>query len=97
MHPGTDRDVAVGWASPVTATVSVRAKVTCVDGNGGNGVSWAIVQLSRSGKNQVLAQGEVGRGDSRAIPADAEAARLATVAVQAGDGLMLAMNRRGGQ
>ncbi|MBU3666455.1 MAG: hypothetical protein FGM15_11360 [Chthoniobacterales bacterium] len=95
-HPGSDRDVAVGWASPITGQVSVQAKVTSADGNGGDGVRWAIIHLSTSGQRKVLAEGEIGRGESRAIPAAAEAAQLAALPVREGDGLLLVINRHGG-
>jgi arabinan endo-1,5-alpha-L-arabinosidase len=96
VHPGSDRDVAIGWTSPITGRVSVQARVTSADGNGGDGVHWAIFRLSASGEREVLAQGGIGRGESRTIPAAAEAVRFAALPVREGEGLLLAINRKGG-
>ncbi len=47
MHPSPDRDVAVGWRSPVRGRVSIRASVAMGDAQGGNGIEWAIVRDSQ--------------------------------------------------
>lgn len=42
IHPAPDRNVAVGWLSPVARTVRVKAVLTHAHPECGNGVTWAI-------------------------------------------------------
>ena len=44
MHPLPDRDVAVGWRSPLRGRVSIKASVAMGDAHGGNGIEWTIVR-----------------------------------------------------
>ena len=94
VHPGPDRDVAVGWRSPVAAKVSVRAKVADGHPSGGNGVEWSIVHDAKAGRN-VLARGAIDRGGSQAIPPAADADKLSAVAVEPGDVVSLVVGARG--
>ncbi|MGA2443606.1 MAG: alpha-galactosidase, partial [Tepidisphaeraceae bacterium] len=94
VHPGTDRDVAVGWQSPIAGKVSVRAKVVHAHPSGGDGVTWAIIRAIQAGKRKVLVEGAIDRGGSQAIPAAADADKLAAVAVGKGDGLQLQIGPR---
>ena len=95
VHPAPDRDVAVGWRSPIAGKVSVRAKVTDAHPSGGNGVEWSIVRDAKSGLLKVLAGGAVDRGRSQTIPPPADAAKLAAVAVRPGDVISLVVGARG--
>lgn len=94
VHPGPDRDIAVGWRSPVAAKVSVKAKVVHSHPSGGNGLDWSIVHLSKAGR-QVLSKGEIERGGSQVIPPAADADALAAMAVEPGDILSLIVGNRG--
>lgn len=94
VHPAPDRDVAVGWRSPIAGKVSVRAKVTDAHPSGGNGVEWSIVRDAESGR-EVLASGAIDRGRSQTIPPPADAARLAAVAVRPDDVVSLVVGARG--
>ncbi|HPS02167.1 MAG TPA: alpha-galactosidase, partial [Candidatus Sumerlaeota bacterium] len=93
VHPGPDRDVAVGWQSPFSGKVDVRAKVTHAHPSGGDGVSWALI-LVRGASSRVLAQGVLDRAGERSIPDTAEAGKFAAVSVRQGDGLYLKIGRR---
>ena len=88
IHPGTDRDVAVVWQSPIAGKIKVQAKVTHVHPSGGDGITWAIVHTSPTGR-KLLCSGAIERGGSQTIPSADDAAKLATVTVQQGDGLSL--------
>lgn len=95
VHPGPDRDVALGWRSPFTGQVRLRAKVTDGHPTGGDGVSWTVVLATETGRD-VLAGGAIDRGGSASIPAaGADAAKLSAVAVRAGEALLLSIGRRG--
>jgi hypothetical protein len=95
MHPLPDRDVAVGWRSPIQGRVSIKASVAMGDSQGGNGVDWSVVCEDRAGRN-VLARGAVGTGGSQSIPAKADARKLGNVAVQGGDMVSLVVGANGG-
>ena len=95
MHPGPDRDVAVGWRSPLKGRVSVKGKVAAGDARGGNGTEWAVVHESKAGR-AVLARGAINPGQAQALPPDADAAKLGDVAVEAGDTLALVVSARDG-
>jgi len=95
MHPSPTLDVAVTWRSPMAGRVDVRAKVAMGDSAGGNGVDWAVV-LETGAERQVLATGAIGTGGAQAIPTEAQAGKLAGVAVQPGDLLSLVVGAKGG-
>ena len=95
MHPAPDRDVAVGWRSPIKGRVSVRARVAMGDSKGGNGIEWSIVQQGKAGR-PVLARGAIDTGGAAAIPAGADAEKLAHVAVDRGDVVSLVVGAKGG-
>ena len=69
MHPLPDRDVAVGWRSPVEGRVNLRARVAMADAQGGNGIEWALVHDSQAGR-KTLVHGAIGPGGAQAIPAE---------------------------
>jgi len=94
VHPGPDRDVAIGWRSPVGGTVSVKAKVTHGHARGGSdGVSVTLFHETRAGRKP-LVQGQVSPGGSLTLPTEQNAAGLAAVAVAPGDGLRLLVAKR---
>ncbi len=95
MHPATDRDVAVGWRSPIQGRVSVKANVAMGDSTGGNGIDWSVVVVGKAGR-KVLANGAIGTGGSQAIPAEGDAKALGDLAVQSGDMVSLVVGPRGG-
>ena len=93
MHPAPDRDVAVGWRSPIDGRVRVRGKVAMGDAKGGNGIEWALVREGRAGR-EVLARGAIGTGGSEAVSLEDDAAKPADVAVTAGDSLSLVVGAK---
>ena len=95
MHPLPDRDVAVAWRSPIRGRVRLKGKVAAADARGGNGTEWALVHESKAGR-VVLARGAITPGHSQCIPQEAADAKLADVAVEAGDALSLAVGAKGG-
>ena len=56
VHPSPDLQVAVGWQSPVAATVKVDARVTHAHPECGNGVTWSL-EIRRGATRQRLAAG----------------------------------------
>ena len=94
VHPAPDRDVAVGWRSPLAGEVRVQAKVADAHPASGNGVEWWIVHDAESGR-KTLAGGAIDRGHSQTIPPTAHAAKLAAVAVRPGDVVSLVVGARG--
>ncbi|MBL9134462.1 MAG: DUF1592 domain-containing protein [Verrucomicrobiales bacterium] len=58
IHPAPDRNVAVGWLSPVARTVRVKAIFTHAHPECGNGVTWAI-ELRRGPTRRRLDAGTV--------------------------------------
>jgi len=94
VHPGPDRDVAVGWRSPFAGKVSVKAKVTHAHPSGGNGVEWWIVHHSKAGRT-ILSRGAIDRGGSMAIPPATDADKLAALSIEQGDVLSLVIGNRG--
>jgi len=95
LHPAPDRDVAVGWCSPIAGRVSVTGKVAMGDSKGGNGIEWSVAQEGKA-KWQVLARGSIDTGGAQAIPADADAKKLDEVAVEAGETLSLVVGAKAG-
>jgi hypothetical protein len=94
VHPGPNRDVAVGWRSPLGGKVSVQAEVADGHPSGGNGVEWSIIHDAKVGRN-VLAKGAIEQGGSQTIPPAALAVKLAAVAVEPGDVFSLIVGNRG--
>ena len=95
LHPAPDRDVAVGWCSPIRGRVRVTGKLAMGDSKGGNGIEWSVVREGKS-KWQILARGAIDTGGSQDFPADTDAKKLAEVAVEAGDVLSLVVGAKGG-
>jgi hypothetical protein len=95
MHPLPDRDVAVGWRSPIEGRVSIKASVAMGDAQGGNGIEWAIMRETPAGRS-VLVHGTLGMGGSQAIPAEADARKLSQLAVERGDTVSLVVGAKGG-
>ena len=95
MHPQPDRDVAVGWRSPIQGRVSIRARVAMGDAHGGNGIEWAVVADTKTHRS-VLAHGEIGPGGSQAIPSDAAAGKRLEASVASGDMVSLVVGAKGG-
>ena len=93
VYPGANTDVVVGWQSPITGTVNVRAKVTLGHPSGiVDGVTWAIQHGTF-----VLAYGKVGRAGTAQVPAaqGKDAEKLTAVPVAKGDGISLVIGRNG--
>jgi hypothetical protein len=95
MHPLPDRDVAVGWRSPIRGRVSIKASVAMGDAQGGNGIEWAIVCDIKAHRS-VLAHGDIGPGGSQSIPGDAKAGPRLEAAVENGDMVSLVVGAKAG-
>jgi rhodanese-related sulfurtransferase len=91
MHPGSDRDVAVGWCSAIQAVVRVQAGVAHAQ-NGSNGIEWWIARETPL-ERRTLAHGVTdGAGQ---IPAEAQARELGEAAVAPGDMISLVVGPKG--
>jgi mono/diheme cytochrome c family protein len=89
VHPSPTLRAAVGFQSPVTATMRLEAKVTHAHPECGNGVTWAL-ELRRGATRQRLATGTAqGSAEVKAGPFD-------NVALQAGDLVSLLIGPRDG-
>jgi len=95
MHPLPDRDVAVGWRSPIQGRVNVKASVAMGDAQGGNGIEWALARDSGASR-KVLARGTIGPGGSQAIPGQADGAESIEAVVAPGDMLSLIVGAKEG-
>ncbi|MCY2988853.1 MAG: hypothetical protein NTY19_13440 [Planctomycetota bacterium] len=94
MHPGAERDVAVGWRSPIQGTVRIQASVAHAQ-VGGNGIEWWIV-LETHKERQTLVHGTTDGKGAQKIPTDAQAEDLAHVAVAPQDMIFLVVGPQGG-
>jgi hypothetical protein len=95
LHPAPDRDVAVGWQSPIRGRVRVTGKLAMGDSQGGNGIEWWLIREGKS-KRQVLARGAVGTGEAQSLPTNADAKKGVDVTVEAGDMLSMVVGAKGG-
>jgi hypothetical protein len=95
MHPVPDRDVAVGWRSPIQGRVTLRGRAAMGDWSGGNGIEWFVV-CEAKGEWSTLAHGLVETGASQTFPGPADALGLTGVAVEVGDELALVVGARNG-
>jgi hypothetical protein len=93
MHPSPDRDVAVGWRSPLRGRVSIRASVAMGDVHGGNGIEWTMVRDTQT-RRSVLAHGDIGPGGSQAIPDTAKVGQRIEAEVERGDVLSLVVGAK---
>lgn len=95
MHPGPDRDVAVGWRSPIAGKVSLKGRLAMGDSQGGSGIEWSVVKETKA-RWQVLARGVIGTGGSQAFPANRETNLLSGIEVTPGDTLSVVVGAKGG-
>jgi hypothetical protein len=93
MHPGSDRDVAVGWRSPIQGTVRIQASVAHAQ-IGGNGIEWWILRETPQ-EQKTLAHGTMDGKGSQKIPADTPARDLSGVAVASQDMIYLVVGPKG--
>jgi hypothetical protein len=95
MHPAPDKDVAVGWRSPIRGRVSLTGKVAMCDATGGKGIEWFLVHETGAGR-RVLANGALGTGGVQTIPRDADAQQLSAINVNEGDSFALVVGAKNG-
>jgi hypothetical protein len=93
MHPGADRDVAVGWRSPVRASVRVQASVAHAQ-QGGNGIEWWIVRETTAARKTLTHGTTEGTGSQR-ILVPGQAQDGVGVAVDPGDTISLVVGPKG--
>jgi hypothetical protein len=94
VHPGTGSDVAIAWRSPMAGKVAVAAKVAGLQ-TGGDGIVWRLVKESGKKTAVDLCKGETAGGGKQASSERPEAKALEDLTVEAGDVLLLIVNRRG--
>ena len=87
VHPTPTEFVGASWKSPVSAKVTVAARIEHAHPACGNGVAWWL-ELRRGGKSSILGQGALALGDG--ISAGD------TLAVEIGDQVLLAVDARDG-
>ena len=95
MHPLPDRDVAVGWRSPIRGHVSVTASVAMGDAHGGNGIEWELV-TDTAAHRHVLAHGNIGPGGAQNIPDNAGPGQGLETTVESGDLVSLVVDAKEG-
>jgi hypothetical protein len=93
MHPGPDRDVAVGWRSPVKAVVRVQGSVTHAQ-PGSNGIEWWIARETKA-ERTTLAYGATEGNGSLKFPKADQGNELGQIAVEPGDLLSLVVGPKG--
>jgi len=93
MHPGPDRDVAVGWRSPIKAVVRVQASVAHAQ-NGSNGIEYWIARETKLDR-MTLAHGMTDGTSSLKLPTEAQIKELGEVAVEPGDMISLVVGPKG--
>jgi len=89
VHPSPTLRAAVGWRSPVTATIRVEAVVKHAHPECGNGVTWAL-ELRRGATRQRLAAG-TAQGNT-----EAKAGPVENLAVRTGDLISILIGPRDG-
>ena len=87
VHPSPTLNAAVGWASPVAATLRIEGKVQHAHPECGNGVTWSL-ELRRGATRQKLAAG-VSQG-AKEVPFGP----IEKVTVQPGDLVLLLIGPR---
>ncbi|MCI0541558.1 MAG: DUF1587 domain-containing protein, partial [Verrucomicrobiales bacterium] len=89
VHPAPKLQVAVGWRSPVAATLRIETKVQHAHPECGNGVTWSL-ELRRGATRQRLANGTAqGVREAKVSPVE-------NLAVQPGDLVSLLIGPRDG-
>ena len=63
MHPSPDKQIAIGWQSPLAGRVRVSLRVSDGHPGGGNGIDWALVHQQTIHERRVAA-GYVKQGGS---------------------------------
>jgi hypothetical protein len=63
VHPSPDKQIAIGWQSPLAGRVQVSLRVSDGHPGSGNGVDWAIVHRQAAGDRR-LGAGFMKRGGS---------------------------------
>ncbi len=89
VHPSPTLRVAVGWESPVAASIKVEANIKHAHPGCGNGVTWSL-ELRRGAARQRLAGGALD------ITAEASTGPLDNISVRPGDLVSLLVGPRDG-
>jgi hypothetical protein len=89
VHPTPSRSVAVGWRSPVAATLRIEGQVQHAHPECGNGVVWSL-ELKRGNSRQRLAAGTAQGPNKQKI------GPLEKIAVRPGDLVSLVIGPRDG-
>jgi Protein of unknown function (DUF1592)/Protein of unknown function (DUF1588)/Protein of unknown function (DUF1587)/Protein of unknown function (DUF1585)/Protein of unknown function (DUF1595)/Planctomycete cytochrome C len=89
VHPSPTLRAAVGWLSPVTASIRVEASVTHAHPECGNGVTWSL-ELRRGSTRRRLTEG-IAQGST-----ERKVGPIEGLAIQDGDLLSIAIGPRDG-
>ena len=96
VHPSATQYAAVGWRSPVKATLRIEAVVTDENPNGGDGATWSL-QLRHGRFRQRLATGIAHLADEiREYSPGLAVGPLDNISVEPGDLISLLIGPRGG-
>jgi hypothetical protein len=87
VNPGVEGG-AVNWTSPVAGTVRIAGRLTDGDPHDGTGVAWAIDQIGKNDRRQ-LVTGRLPNGGTMALAQGRFGDRLDSVRVEAGDVIQL--------
>jgi hypothetical protein len=96
VHPSPTESAIVHWTSPVAGNVAVSGSVADADPNGGDGISWSVDhRVLSTDTTSTVAYGTYANGGSQAFDAGTGGAGLASIAVEVGDNLVLAVAPNG--
>lgn len=91
VHPAPGAAVGMAWHSPIGGKFKIAGRVADADDKGGDGIAWTLTLRPRAGDAKVLAKGEIQNGEIQAFDAVPDGAALASVTIEAGDSIELAI------
>lgn len=94
FHPHSDRNVVIGWRSPIEGEVSVEGGLESID-HGTNGVTWNIDKNSSPADPGPMASGEIENFGQQDFLSGAGGNSLQKVGVKPGDMIYLVVGPRG--
>jgi len=96
VHPSPNSGVAIGWKSPISGPVRVTGKLMDADVTCGNGITWGLgLRLPGGGTIELATGGFENGGSQDVVMGRATSDRLASLRVEAGQMLQLAVLPKG--
>ena len=86
VHPSPTLESTISWRSPIDARIKIEGLVADADSQCGNGASWRLQVMSKSG-TAVLTKGDIENGRKQQFNHE-------TIAVESGDVVTLVVNAR---